>query len=217
MFAEGGRFALQKRPDCKSSRRRLKDLRDISGAYYSYTYDVGVLALYYEKFGGDQETYPRRVKDQKKKNVARARNKTKCKFQTVTRHRPRRRSQHTQWSRSFPPEVARESPQLEDEVFFEEPTPSTSAAQDVVVERSRTSDSEALEPLESPIRYSNVRAAATAPGWRRDRQTNVVRVVGEQTRPSIGGSRIVSSMLDSVLDNSNRRQYGMGWVGRMFG
>lgn len=53
------------------------------------------------------------------------------------------------------------------------------------------------------------------PGWKRE--THTARTVGEPTRPTIGGSRIISSLLDRVLDNSDRRQYGMGWVGRMFG
>lgn len=48
-------------------------------------------------------------------------------------------------------------------------------------------------------------------GWRR----NVVRE--EQGRPTVGRSRIFSAALDRVLDNSDRRQYGMGWVGRLFG
>lgn len=48
-------------------------------------------------------------------------------------------------------------------------------------------------------------------GWRR----NVIRE--EQGRPTVGRSRIFSAALDRVLDNSDRRQYGMGWVGRLFG
>lgn len=67
----------------------------------------------------------------------------------------------------------------------------------------------ALEPLEPPIRYTAV------PGWRRDPQ-NIVRTRAEHRR-EVGGTRIFSSLLDSVLDNSDRRQYGMGWVGRIFG
>lgn len=141
-----------------------------------------------------------------------------CNPKTVTRHRPRRRSQQTQWSRSFPPEVARENAQLEEEVFFERPAASPSSPQLPEVNERGSSEVDALEQatlesLDSPIRYTS---RSSAPGWRRDRQ-NVVRVVGEQTRPTIGGSRILSSMLDRVLDNSNRRQYGMGWVGKMFG
>jgi hypothetical protein len=52
-------------------------------------------------------------------------------------------------------------------------------------------------------------------GWRRDPHV-VLRHEG-QNRPAVGGSRVISSLLDNVLDNSDRRQYGMGWVGRMFG
>lgn len=47
-------------------------------------------------------------------------------------------------------------------------------------------------------------------GWKRS-------VREEQSRPAVGRSRIFSTALDRVLDNSDRRQYGMGWVGRLFG
>lgn len=47
-------------------------------------------------------------------------------------------------------------------------------------------------------------------GWRRN-------VREEQGRPTVGRSRIFSAALDRVLDNSDRRQYGMGWVGKLFG
>lgn len=52
-------------------------------------------------------------------------------------------------------------------------------------------------------------------GWRRDHVV-VLRHEGPN-RPVVGGSRVFSSLLDNVLDNSNRRQYGMGWVGKIFG
>lgn len=36
-------------------------------------------------------------------------------------------------------------------------------------------------------------------------------------REMTGGTRISPSTIDRVFDNSNRRQYGMGIVGRFFG
>ncbi|XP_058809114.1 inactive rhomboid protein 1 isoform X2 [Phymastichus coffea] len=41
--------------------------------------------------------------------------------------------------------------------------------------------------------------------------------VGLRTKAAFGGKRISPSTIDRVFDNSNRRQYGMGIVGRFFG
>lgn len=51
-------------------------------------------------------------------------------------------------------------------------------------------------------------------GWKIETHSSSRR---EEERPTVGCSRIVHSFLDRVFDNSDRRQYGMGWVGRMFG
>lgn len=71
-----------------------------------------------------------------------------------------------------------------------------------------------------------------ARGWRRDHQDQDVMLrhdIGVRDRSAggggdggriggvSGGNRIFPATLDHVLDNSNRRQYGMGWIGRVFG
>lgn len=87
-----------------------------------------------------------------------------------------------------------------------------------VTDRSTEEGLEPLDPNSRQLQRLQQRPVPrhAAPGWRRDRQ-KAVRVPGDQTRPAVGGTRIFTSLLDRVLDNSNRRQYGMGWVGRMFG
>lgn len=135
-------------------------------------------------------------------------------LQTITRHRPRPRSQNTEWSRSYPPEDSRKSTSSEDiEGFYERP-PSSPASPEQIEDTldHPSAEVEVLESLHPPIRYPN---RQVTPGWRREPHAS--RHISEQTRPTIGGSRIISSLLDRVLDNSDRRQYGMGWVGRMFG
>lgn len=71
------------------------------------------------------------------------------------------------------------------------------------------------EPTLQPAYRDRLTVRPGSGGWRRDPHV-VLRHEG-QNRPTVGGSRVFSSLLDNVLDNSNRRQYGMGWVGRMFG
>ncbi|XP_056629627.1 inactive rhomboid protein 2 isoform X1 [Diorhabda sublineata] len=133
---------------------------------------------------------------------------------TLTRHRPRPRSQQSTYSRSFPPDTPMATPPPEEQTFFEKPVIPTSPR---TPEGGDTVDrSEAMVPAYRE-RSENVRYAepTSASGWRIDHE-NVVLRYGEN-RPSIGRTRILSSNLDRVLDNSDRRQYGMGWVGRMFG
>ncbi|KAK4874474.1 hypothetical protein RN001_013834 [Aquatica leii] len=130
---------------------------------------------------------------------------------TLTRHRPRLRSQVSQQSRSFAPGTSTGDIPLEDDVFFEKPA--TSPVANLENASSDEVDAEQLEQttqksIDVPLRYTAV------PGWKRTQ--HVVRTRGEHQR-EVGGNRIFSSLLDSVLDNSDRRQYGMGWVGRMFG
>jgi hypothetical protein len=50
-----------------------------------------------------------------------------------------------------------------------------------------------------------------APSWRRSRQ----EAGAEATSSEVGASRIWNHVLDRALDNSDRRQYGMGLVGRL--
>ncbi|KAK9709269.1 Rhomboid family [Popillia japonica] len=132
---------------------------------------------------------------------------------TLTRHQPRPRSQTEQWSRSYPSDVPSEASDLEDRAFFERPTPpiSPTGLQSVDTMDRRLGEMETAQRLESPTtRYPR----SAAPGWRRSPHSLITT---DQTQPTVGGNRIFASLLDRVLDNSDRRQYGMGWVGRMFG
>lgn len=132
-----------------------------------------------------------------------------CFSQTITRHRPRARQ--TQWSRSYTPEtVANAPPSAEDEVFFDLPPKTPEDVIDSTQEVGFAPQAEA-----APIYYGGT---ATR-GWRRQPHpsTRGGGRVDEHGAPTVGCSRIFSSLLDRVLDNSNRREYGMGWVGKMFG
>ncbi|XP_017786905.1 PREDICTED: inactive rhomboid protein 2 isoform X1 [Nicrophorus vespilloides] len=135
---------------------------------------------------------------------------------TLTRHQQRERSQR--WSRSYPPEVPNQGRLSQEEgTFFSCPVPSAPPLEEEPLPapvdpifRGGIHVANDLEPLRhhQDIRYMR------GSGWRRDPHT-VSR--GEQTGPTIGGTRIYTSVLDRVLDNSDRRQYGMGWVGKFFG
>ncbi|CAH1154376.1 unnamed protein product [Phaedon cochleariae] len=128
---------------------------------------------------------------------------------TLSRHRPRPRSQQSQWSRSF---HSPETPELpataaEEQSFFERP-PSVPASppEGDTVDRARV-----VEPVRRErdrVRY----AVPVTRGWRREEEEEDDVVLRRA-----GGSRKLSNWLDRVLDNSDRRQYGMGWVGKMFG
>ncbi|KAK9885142.1 hypothetical protein WA026_010653 [Henosepilachna vigintioctopunctata] len=127
---------------------------------------------------------------------------------TLTRHRPRPRSQQNQWSRSFPPDTQSQEAVGEESTSFFEPT-------ETAVPRL-TSTSEDVPDIGGSGDIANrtsTHESYTAPGvggWKR----KVPRGVPRQT--TVGKSRI-TNCLDNLLDNSDRRQYGMGWVGRMFG
>ncbi|XP_074027428.1 rhomboid-5 isoform X2 [Leptinotarsa decemlineata] len=131
---------------------------------------------------------------------------------TLTRQRPRPRSRTSQSSRSFPPEtpITPSSPE-EEEVFFEKPTPffpHTPEAGGDTVDRGESNQ---------PIPRDRIRYAEPPSGGWRIRDSDDVVLRHGHSRPNIGGSRIPSNMFDRVLDNSDRRQYGMGWAGKMFG
>ncbi|CAG9767179.1 unnamed protein product [Ceutorhynchus assimilis] len=140
---------------------------------------------------------------------------------TLTRHRPRPRSQQSTWSRSFPPDVPRTSPQErlssapeeEAEAFFTKSRP-TSFEGDTVDRSERVRVIEPAYRTDRDVRYSAATVAAPV-GWRGDLDGVVLR--HPEQRAVIGSSRIATNTLDSILDNSDRRQYGMGWVGRLFG
>lgn len=67
------------------------------------------------------------------------------------------------------------------------------------------------EDQESPASYSR----PVSRGWRRDHEGVVLRYA--EHRPTVGSGRLPSSALDRIFDQSSRRQYGMGWFGRVFG
>uniref|UniRef100_A0A6P7G5S4 Inactive rhomboid protein 1 n=1 Tax=Diabrotica virgifera virgifera TaxID=50390 RepID=A0A6P7G5S4_DIAVI len=134
---------------------------------------------------------------------------------TLTRHRPRPRSQQSTWSRSFPPETPSVASSPEEQTFFQKPvvpsSPRTPEAGDAI------DSSEAVVPRyrerSERVRYAEPPSAS---GWRIEHDHDDVVLRHGENRPSIGRSRITTSMLERALDNSDRRQYGMGLVGRMF-
>lgn len=133
-------------------------------------------------------------------------------FQTLTRHRPRPRSQQSQWSRSYPPETPTLQAPPEEQTFFERPSlPASPEGGDTIDRGAET----AIQPAYRDSRDRERYARPPSGGWRREHEDVVLR--HGENRPSIGRSRILSNTLDHVLDNSDRRQYGMGWVGKMFG
>lgn len=139
---------------------------------------------------------------------------------TLTRHRPSARSQQTTWSRSFPAETSQAppndrlpSPEEEAEAFFEKAAPTVTIDNAAVVDT--VDRSERLRISEPAYRDSDRYSVGQGGGWRREHHEVVLRH-GEH-RPIIGSARIPTTTLDNVLDNSDRRQYGMGWVGRLFG
>lgn len=122
---------------------------------------------------------------------------------TLTRHQQRDRP--TQTSRSYPPDVPPARLPPEESIFFGRPhSGATPASSPDAIDRGSSEEVPLRHP---PFRSSHV-------GWRRDPH-HISRA--EQARPSVGGSRISLAVLDRALDNSDRRQYGMGWVGKMFG
>ncbi|XP_066152035.1 uncharacterized protein, partial [Euwallacea fornicatus] len=133
---------------------------------------------------------------------------------TLTRHRPRPRSRQTSWSRSFPPEVPQTSthvhlpsPEEEAEAFFEKSDRPPSIQGDTVDRSERV---RAIDPgIREQDRYS-----AVVPGARWQQEGVVLR--HPERRAVLGQSRITSNILANTMDNSNRRQYGMGWIGRFF-
>ncbi|KAF7284601.1 hypothetical protein GWI33_021883 [Rhynchophorus ferrugineus] len=126
---------------------------------------------------------------------------------TLTRHKSNSRNQQGSWSRSFPPGSPQPpvgdrlpSPDEEAEAFFEkQPIPAV-GSEDVVDRPTRSIE---------PPRYS----AAASVSWSKGHDV----VLRNEQRPRIiGSTRISTTTLDNVLDNSNRKQYGTGWIGKIF-
>lgn len=141
-------------------------------------------------------------------------NKIYIALQTLTKNKSRPRSRQS-WSRSLAPDTPSiQTP--EEQVFFDKPpTPLVPKEQ----EGGDTVDShqQAVEAAfrdddqEPPASYSR----PVSRGWRRDHEGVVLRYA--EHRPTVGGARLPSSALDRIFDQSGRRQYGMGWFGRVFG
>ncbi|CAG9864240.1 unnamed protein product [Phyllotreta striolata] len=135
---------------------------------------------------------------------------------TLTRNRPRPRSQSSHWSRSYPPDTPSAASSPEEQSFFEKPVaPASPRAPEGGGDTIDKAEAAALPPYRERerVRYADVPSNA---GWRIDQHEVILRH-GERRSNGARGSRIPTSTLDRVLDNSDRRQYGMGWVGRMFG
>lgn len=136
---------------------------------------------------------------------------------TLTRHRHQRpRSQQGSWSRSFPPDVPQvqtdqlPSPDEEAEAFFQPVSPKVGPDERDAVDRI-----ERVRVIDPPAnRYSAFHGTPPLVGRRREQEV-VIR--HPERRAVIGASRISSATLANVMDNSDRRQYGMGFIGRFFG
>ncbi|KAL1497983.1 hypothetical protein ABEB36_008858 [Hypothenemus hampei] len=135
---------------------------------------------------------------------------------TLTRHRPRPRSRQTSWSRSFPPDV----PQNVNDRL---PSPEEEAAEALfdqtsgisITETDNTDRTERVRVIEPYDRGRYASGTVPGVGWRRDQDNVILR--HPEHRAVIGAQRIPPSTLDNIWDNSDRRQYGMGWIGRFFG
>ncbi|XP_050295701.1 uncharacterized protein LOC126735679, partial [Anthonomus grandis grandis] len=138
---------------------------------------------------------------------------------TLTRHRPRsaRPQQSSAFDRSFPPTLPRTSsvPQEQEEEAESFYRPSSSEGDTVDrLEPIRTSQFASFSGSSAP--YSS--ASPTSFGsWRRELQDQGVVLRHAERRAIIGARRIPSSRLENIIDNSDRRQYGMGWIGKLFG
>ncbi|XP_022903463.2 inactive rhomboid protein 1 isoform X1 [Onthophagus taurus] len=139
---------------------------------------------------------------------------------TLTRHQGRARAQTEQWSRSYPAEIPSDAEAHDERLFFqrskrslspsEQRQPQQELAGGDVIERIDEADH--TKPLETSPTTTRTTYIPRSSGWRRSHHSTP-----EESRQDIGCNRIFTRLLDRVLDNSDRRQYGMGWVGKMFG
>ncbi|XP_049772143.1 inactive rhomboid protein 1 [Schistocerca cancellata] len=157
---------------------------------------------------------------------------------TLTKHRRRPPSRSRQHMRSYSlPAVAnavadtRSPPLFADEVFFDKPQPAGSTASQPpnapdYADAGIVSSSEPLgeggfvsssrDQLDhrQPHLHEHYTTRERAPSWRRTPER--LECITE-SGPEVGCSRIWSRVLDRVFDNSDRRQYGMSVLGRLFG
>nr|CAD7570462.1 unnamed protein product [Timema californicum] len=161
---------------------------------------------------------------------------------TLTRHRPRPAPRSRQWLRSYAPSTLPHTPSLlsvaadesaspifgDDEVFFDKPI--QPAAMTMLPQQQPPGDSAgpSTEPaggeggfamsrdqLDHPLHLRDqYTTRERPPSWRR---TPERMETASESGPEVGCSRIWSRVLDRVFDNSDRRTYGMGVMGRFFG
>ncbi|XP_039290855.1 inactive rhomboid protein 1 isoform X2 [Nilaparvata lugens] len=166
---------------------------------------------------------------------------------TLSRHKPRQTSLSRQMSRSYPPSTVPHTPTspLDDEVFFDrvsatEPQTQLNGGggeygssapgggvgnQDHHHSQWTALASDIPDTIDDPGRRDRLGSWRRAPPSERTRAwVSSGRGGGEGGDGGVegngghfGASRIHGQILDTATDNSNRRQYGMGVVGRFFG
>lgn len=143
---------------------------------------------------------------------------------TLTRHRPRPASTSRQFSRSYSSSTAAPGPEAassvtEDEVFFTKPCTTAAPSAAVIAEETSALTVDHVEHDVEPVAVMATDSGVTHAREQYARSSNWRRPPLEpsDSGPEVGCSRIWSRVLDRVFDNSNRRQYGMGVVGRFFG
>nr|CAD7424491.1 unnamed protein product [Timema monikensis] len=161
---------------------------------------------------------------------------------TLTRHRPRPAPRSRQWLRSYAPSTLPHTPSLlsvaadesasptfgEDEVFFDKPIQPAAVTMPPQQQPPGDSAGPSTEPaggeggfamsrdqLDHPLHLRDqYTTRERPPSWRR---TPERMETASESGPEVGCSRIWSRVLDRVFDNSDRRTYGMGVMGRFFG
>jgi hypothetical protein len=139
----------------------------------------------------------------------------------LSRHRPRPDSTSRQFSRSYPsstvaPSPGPSSPVTDDEAFFTRPHTTAAPSAPVIAEETSALTADHIDEPVAVVTpdsgFTHAREQYTRPSnWRRH------PLEPSDSGPEVGCSRIWSRVLDRVFDNSNRRQYGMGVLGRCFG
>nr|CAD7442009.1 unnamed protein product [Timema bartmani] len=161
---------------------------------------------------------------------------------TLTRHRPRPAPRSRQWLRSYAPSTLPHTPSLlsvaadesasptfgDDEVFFDKPIQPAALTMPLQQQPPGDSAGPSTEPaggeggfamsrdqLDHPLQLRDqYTTRERPPSWRR---TPERMETASESGPEVGCSRIWSRVLDRVFDNSDRRTYGMGVMGRFFG
>nr|CAD7589024.1 unnamed protein product [Timema genevievae] len=162
--------------------------------------------------------------------------------ETLTRHRPRPAPRSRQWLRSYAPSTLPHTPSLlsvaadesasptfgDDEVFFDKPIQPAALTMPLQQQPPGDSAGPSTEPaggeggftvsrdqLDHPLQLRDqYTTRERPPSWRR---TPERMETASESGPEVGCSRIWSRVLDRVFDNSDRRTYGMGVMGRFFG